>query len=102
MHSLALVLFVLVTLLGRIGGHNKLNEMHFDNEDIKGKQSKSQSQLDIPAVVIAPIAAGQPVAELSISLDDEELLKVPLRALDDNPAGSFWQRTKDTVSLWFE
>jgi D-alanyl-D-alanine carboxypeptidase (penicillin-binding protein 5/6) len=68
----------------------------------RGSYEKLESKLDIPAIVVAPIAAGQPVAELSISLDGEELLKTPLRALDDNPAGSFWQRTKDNVSLWFE
>jgi D-alanyl-D-alanine carboxypeptidase (penicillin-binding protein 5/6) len=68
----------------------------------RGSYDKLESQLDIPAIVTAPIAAGQPVAELSISLDGQELLKAPLRALDDNPAGTFWQRTKDTVSLWFE
>jgi len=68
----------------------------------RGSYDKLESQLDIPAIVTAPIAAGQPVADLSISLEGEELLTTPLRALDDNPAGSFWQRTKDTVSLWFE
>lgn len=68
----------------------------------RGSYDKLESKLHIPAIVLAPIAAGQPVAELSISLDGEELLKTPLRALDDNPDGSFWQRTKDSVSLWFE
>ena len=68
----------------------------------RGSYDKLESKLDMPAIVLAPIAAGQPVAELSISLEGEELLKTPLRALDDNPAGSFWQRTKDSVSLWFE
>ena len=68
----------------------------------RGSYDKLESKLDIPAIVVAPVAAGQPVAELSISLEGEELLKTPLRALDDNPAGSFWQRTKDGVSLWFE
>ena len=68
----------------------------------RGSYDDLESKLDIPAVVIAPVAAGQPVAELSISLEGEELLKTPLRALEDNPAGSFWQRTKDNVSLWFE
>ena len=29
-------------------------------------------------------------------------LNAPLRALADNPSGSFWQRTVDSVSLWFE
>jgi hypothetical protein len=41
-------------------------------------------------------------AELRISLGADELLKTPLRALDDNPEGSFWQQTRDSVSLWFE
>jgi serine-type D-Ala-D-Ala carboxypeptidase (penicillin-binding protein 5/6) len=68
----------------------------------RGSYDKLESKLEIPAVVLAPVAAGQPVAELSISLDGEELLQTPLRALDDNPTGSFWQRTKDSVSLWFE
>ncbi len=68
----------------------------------RGSYDDLESRLDIPAIVLAPIAAGQPVADLSINLEGEELLKTPLRALDDNPAGSFWQRTKDSVSLWFE
>jgi len=68
----------------------------------RGSYDDLESSLNIPAIVLAPIATGQPVAELSISLDGEQLLKTPLRALDDNPNGSFWQRTKDSVSLWFE
>jgi D-alanyl-D-alanine carboxypeptidase (penicillin-binding protein 5/6) len=68
----------------------------------RGSYDKLESRLDIPAIVTAPIAVGQPVAELSISLEGEEVLKTPLRALDANPEGSFWQRIKDSVSLWFE
>lgn len=68
----------------------------------RGSYDKLESKLDIPAIVLAPVAAGQPVADLSISLNGEELLNTPLRALDDNPSGSFWQRVKDSVSLWFE
>ncbi len=68
----------------------------------RGAYDQLESTLDIPTIVEAPIAAGQPVAELKVRLGDEELLSTPLRALDDNPTGSFWQRTRDTVSLWFE
>ena len=68
----------------------------------RGTYDSLESQLDIPAVVTAPVAAGQPIADLTISLNGEELLSKPLRALDDNPEGSFWQRTKDSVKLWFE
>ena len=68
----------------------------------RGSYEKLESTVDIPAIVEAPIAAGQPVAELKISLGAEQLLSTQLRALDDNPTGSFWQRTKDSISLWFE
>lgn len=68
----------------------------------RGSYDQLESQVDVPSIVMAPIAAGQPVANLRISLDGEQLLTTPLRALDDNPAGSFWQRTKDNISLMFE
>jgi D-alanyl-D-alanine carboxypeptidase (penicillin-binding protein 5/6) len=68
----------------------------------RGSYDDLESNLEIPAIVTAPIAAGQPLAELSISLQGEEVMRTPLRALDDNPEGSLWQRTKDTLSLWFE
>lgn len=68
----------------------------------RGSYDQLQSTLDIPATVFAPIAAGQPIAQLNVSLGEEQLVSAALRALDDNPSGSFWQRTKDSVSLWFE
>ena len=68
----------------------------------RGSYDQLESTIDIPAIVEAPIAAGQPVAELKIGLGEEQVLSTPLRALDDNPTGSLWQRTKDSVSLWFE
>ena len=68
----------------------------------RGSYDKLESTIDIPAIVEAPVAAGQPVAELNIGLGEEQVLSMPLRALDDNPIGSLWQRTKDSVSLWFE
>jgi hypothetical protein len=56
----------------------------------------------MPNIVEAPLAVGQPVAELKVRLGDEELLSAPLRALDDNPIGSMWQQARDSVSLMFE
>ncbi len=55
-----------------------------------------------PAALTAPVAQGQPIADISITLNGEEILTEKLRALEDNPRGSFWQRTRDSVSLWFE
>ncbi len=68
----------------------------------RGTYEQLESTLDIPAVVEAPLSAGQPIAELRIILGDSEVLSTPLRALDDNPTGSVWQRMRDGVSLWFE
>ena len=68
----------------------------------RGSYDALESVLNVPAVVMAPVAGGQPVAELKVSLNGNDLLAEPLRALDDNPNGSFWQRTVDGVKLWFE
>ncbi len=68
----------------------------------RGAYDRLESTLDIPAIVEAPLSAGQEIAELRINLGDDEVLRTPLRALDDNPTGSVWQRMRDGVSLWFE
>ena len=68
----------------------------------RGSFNDVDSVLNMPATLIAPIAQGQPLAELRVSLNGDELVNLPLRALEDNPDGSFWQRTRDGVKLWFE
>lgn len=68
----------------------------------RGSYDALESTLNIPKIVEAPVAAGQPVGELTISLGEEELLSQPLRALEDNPVGSLWQRAADSVRLMFE
>ena len=68
----------------------------------RGTFDEVESVLNMPAVLMAPVAHGQPLAELQISLNGSSLVIEPLRALDDNPSGSFWQRTRDGVKLWFE
>ncbi|MDH3439214.1 MAG: D-alanyl-D-alanine carboxypeptidase [Gammaproteobacteria bacterium] len=68
----------------------------------RGTYDDVESILNMPSTLMAPVAQGQPLAELQVSLNGDQLLNMPLRALEDNPDGSFWQRTKDGVSLWFE
>jgi D-alanyl-D-alanine carboxypeptidase (penicillin-binding protein 5/6) len=68
----------------------------------RGSYENLESNLEIPTIVEAPIASGQPVASLNVSLDGQTLLNTQLRALEENPAGTFWQRTKDNFSLMFE
>ncbi|HEX9853306.1 MAG TPA: D-alanyl-D-alanine carboxypeptidase family protein [Woeseiaceae bacterium] len=68
----------------------------------RGSYNSLESVLNIPAVVLAPLAEGQPVAELQISLNGSQLLREPLRALQENPSGSLWVRARDGVQLWLE
>lgn len=68
----------------------------------RGSFDDVESVLNMPTVLIAPVALGQPLAELTVSLNGTTLLNEPLRALEENPSGSFWQRTRDGVQLWFE
>jgi D-alanyl-D-alanine carboxypeptidase (penicillin-binding protein 5/6) len=68
----------------------------------RGAYDRLESTMNIPAVLVAPVSAGQPLAEIAVKLGDETLLTAPLRALEDNPEGSLWQRLRDGVSLWFE
>jgi len=68
----------------------------------RGAYDSLDSVLNIPAILVAPVAQGQPLAELKITMNGADVITAPLRALTDNPSGSFWQRTRDSVSLWFE
>jgi serine-type D-Ala-D-Ala carboxypeptidase (penicillin-binding protein 5/6) len=68
----------------------------------RGTYDALESVQNLPATLMAPVADGQPVGEIVVSLDGQTVLQEPLRALDDNPSGSFWQRTVDGVKLWFE
>jgi D-alanyl-D-alanine carboxypeptidase (penicillin-binding protein 5/6) len=68
----------------------------------RGSYNEVESVLSMPAVLLAPVAQGQPLAELEVSLNGSNLITAPLRALHDNPIGSIWQRGRDAVMLLLE
>jgi len=68
----------------------------------RGSFDKVDSVVNMSSVLTAPVAKGQPLARLQVSLDGTSLIDEPLRALQENPDGSIWQRTRDSVRLWFE
>ncbi len=68
----------------------------------RGAYDSLESVQSIPAQVIAPVSQGQPVGELTVSLDGAALSTVPLRALDDNPSGTLFQRAVDSMKLWID
>ena len=68
----------------------------------RGTFDEVETVLSMPTVLMAPVANGQPLAELQVSLHGNGLVNLPLRSLNDNPSGSLWQRVRDGVKLWFE
>jgi len=68
----------------------------------RGTYDDLESVLNVPTVLLAPVAEGQPLAEIRVDLNGNTLVSKQLRALGDNPVGSIWQRVRDGVSLWFE
>jgi D-alanyl-D-alanine carboxypeptidase (penicillin-binding protein 5/6) len=68
----------------------------------RGSYDEVESVLNMPAVLVAPVAQGQPLAELEVSLNGSNLITAPLRALRENPMGSIWQRGRDSVMLLLE
>lgn len=68
----------------------------------RGRFNDIETTVNMPSIILGPIAEGQPVAELHVTLGETVLVNQPLRALQDNPLGSIWQRTQDSIALWFE
>jgi len=64
-----------------------------------GKNLKASVTLTDP--VLAPVANGQTLGTLTVTLNNDELLSRPLVALQDVEAGSWMTRLSDTVRLWF-
>lgn len=52
--------------------------------------------------LVAPLEAGQPVGQVSLVQDGETIAELPLVPARAVASGGFWQRTRDSVLLWFE
>lgn len=60
-----------------------------------------QAKLAIMQPLKAPIKKGQDIGKVDVMLNGAVQASAPLIALQDDAEGSFWQRMKDHVSLWF-
>ena len=68
----------------------------------RGSYNSLQMIHNVPAILEAPVAQGQPLAEIVVSLEGKNMATESLRALEDNAQGSLWQRARDGISLLFE
>jgi D-alanyl-D-alanine carboxypeptidase (penicillin-binding protein 5/6) len=67
----------------------------------RGRYGQLSARLEKMPELKAPIAKGARIGDIVVNLEDQELQRVPLVALQEVAQGSLWQRAWDGVLLWF-
>lgn len=67
----------------------------------RGQNDALSADLDVNAVIEAPIEAGQQYGTVNLKLNDELIMQTPLVALESVPAGGFFKRLWDQIVLFF-
>ena len=67
-----------------------------------GSASKLKTEIARPDPLVAPIAQGQAIATLKVSLDGQTLSEQPLIALDAVPEAGWLGRMWDSMRLWLQ
>jgi len=68
----------------------------------RGRAGDLKLTLEALEPLVAPVARGQHVGEVRISLDGGQVAAFPLIALDEVPQANLFVRAWDTVRLWFK
>jgi len=68
----------------------------------RGRYAELKPSMDVPRQLLAPIAKGQAIGTLRLSLGDEVVAERPLVALEEVAEGGFFKRMSDDFWLWWE
>ncbi len=68
----------------------------------KRTADEMETRVEINEPLIAPLEADARVGTVSLYYDGEVLAELPLVPMRAVPSGGWWQRTRDSVLLWFE
>ena len=68
----------------------------------KGSYDQLEAAVDVPVQLIAPLDPSQQLGQIRVVLDEETMASADLYTLTEVETGNLWQRTRDTVLLWFE
>ncbi|GAA4854962.1 D-alanyl-D-alanine carboxypeptidase family protein [Luteimonas vadosa] len=68
----------------------------------RGKYEQLKPVMDVPKVLVAPIAKGQAVGNVRVSLDGKVVAQAPLVALDGVPEGGFFKRLWHELLMWWD
>jgi D-alanyl-D-alanine carboxypeptidase (penicillin-binding protein 5/6) len=87
------------------GGQTDLVSIGVQNELFvtvpRGQYNNLSIETLIPKEIEAPIAQGDEMGKLMISLNQETLVELPLIALNESDRGSFFKRLIDQIKLFF-
>jgi serine-type D-Ala-D-Ala carboxypeptidase (penicillin-binding protein 5/6) len=67
----------------------------------RGRYDQLSAYIQKNADIVAPIAKGDRVGDIVVSLDGKELIRQPLVALRDVAEGGLWAKIRDTILRWF-
>jgi D-alanyl-D-alanine carboxypeptidase (penicillin-binding protein 5/6) len=68
----------------------------------RGRYAELKPTMDVPRSLVAPIAKGQKIGVVRLSLDGKVVAERPLVALDAVPEGGFLKRMSDDFWQWWE
>lgn len=68
----------------------------------RGRYDALSAAMKVPDSLMAPIGTNAKVGEVEVALDGETLASAPLLATAPVEVGSFWDRLKDDVLMWFQ
>ena len=87
------------------GAERKLKAGFMDDLTIavpRGEAARIKVDLVSQQPLVAPVATGQRVGTLRVSLDDKPLGEFPVLALEPVAVAGIFGRTLDTIRLWFK
>jgi D-alanyl-D-alanine carboxypeptidase (penicillin-binding protein 5/6) len=67
----------------------------------RGRYGDLKPFMDVPKQLVAPIAKGQAIGTLRVTLDGKLVLQRPLVALTNVPAAGFFGRMWDDMAMWW-
>lgn len=68
----------------------------------RGRFDALKSSMEVPQNLVAPIAKGQRVGTIKLSLDGKQIAEAPLVAIDAVEQGGFFRRLWDSLMLWWK
>ncbi|HTA64723.1 MAG TPA: serine hydrolase [Xanthomonadaceae bacterium] len=68
----------------------------------RGRYSDLKPVMDVPKNIVAPIARGQRIGTLRVTLDGKPVIERPLIALTEIPEAGFFGRMWDDAWMWWE